>query len=136
MGLKEAAVAKTNELSDYRKLELNERIHEIYADIPMTTQRLVNLAAEMKLISADILNALPSDFERRKLILLFAKFLGNRIEYCQVKRDRDPVVTRIEMLVPCGLHNNIRIPGTLLTQLRADCTLAQKNYQVKSWRKQ
>ena len=120
MCLKEGGASKKGELSDYKKLEANERIHGIDAEDPLTTQRLVDLALELNYISAHILQALPNNFERRKLILLFAKFIGNRLEYCNVKRDRTRVVTRIEMLIPCGIHNNIRIPSTLLTYLRKE----------------
>ena len=125
MGLNEVESPEDGELTDLLKLKFNERIHGIYADDPITTERLVSLAIELELISADILHALPSEFERRKLILLFAAFLGNRIEYCNIKRDRDPIVTRIEMMIPCGLHNNIRIPSNLLTHLRKEVNARQ-----------
>ena len=114
------ALPEKGQLSDNEKLEANERIHGIHADSPMTSQRLMDLAIEMNLIPLNTFHALPDAFEKRKLILLFAKFIGNRIEYCNVERDRDPLVTLIEMLVPCGLHNNLRIPSSLLTYLRKE----------------
>jgi hypothetical protein len=120
MKLNETALPQKGQLSDFDKLKANERIHGIRADDPMTTQRLVDLAIEMNLISIDVFDAFTSAFEKRKLILLFAKFIGNRIEYCNVERERTPIVTRIEMLIPCGLHNNIRIPSNLLTNLRKE----------------
>ena len=120
MKLNEMALPENGQLSDNEKLEANERIHGIHADSPMTSQRLLDLAVEMNLISLNTFNALPDVFEKRKLILLFAKFIGNRIEYCNVERDRDPIVTRIEMMIPCGLHNNLRIPSSLLTYLRKE----------------
>jgi hypothetical protein len=118
MDLNEWAVPKEGDQPDYTILAANELIHGIDASNPITTQRLTELAIDMNLISADTLHDLPSEFEKRKLILLFANFFGNRIEYCKVKRDHEPIVTRIEMLMPCGLHNNIRIPANLLTNLR------------------
>jgi hypothetical protein len=111
---------------------VNERIHGIDPNDPLTTQRLLNLVIELQLMDVNTLDALPDEFEKRKLILLFAKFIGNRIEYCNVTRDRSRIVTRIEMMIPCGLHNNIRIPCNLLTHLRRqinerrDLTLVQK----------
>jgi len=132
MNLEEHGVPKSGQHSDYRKLQVNERIHGIDPDDPRTTQRLLDLAIELQLINANTLNALPGEFEKRKLILLFAKFIGNRIEYCNVTRDRARIVTRIEMMIPCGLHNNIRIPANLLTNLRRqinerrDLTAVQK----------
>jgi hypothetical protein len=120
MRLNEMALPEKGQLSDNEKLEANERIHGIHADSPMTSQRLMDLAIEMNLIPLNTFHALPDAFEKRKLILLFAKFIGNRIEYCNVERDRDPLVTLIEMLVPCGLHNNLRIPSSLLTYLRKE----------------
>jgi hypothetical protein len=120
MSLDETALPKNGQKSDLYKLEVNERIHGIKADDPMTTQRLIDLSIEMNLISLDVFDALPSVFEKRKLILLFAKFIGNRIEYCNIERERTPIITRIEMLIPCGLHNNIRIPSNLLTNLRKE----------------
>ena len=132
MGLSETKKPKPGEQRDYDKLVANERLHGIRTDDPITTNRLIDLAIEMKLISAAEFLACINEFEKRKLILLFAKFLGNRIEYCNVKRDNIPIITRIEMLMPCGLHNNIRVPSNLLTNLRkevstrADFTAVQR----------
>jgi hypothetical protein len=120
MKLNEVSVPKKGQLPDYEKLVANERIHGIYADDPMTSQRLIDYAIEKDFISLDTFHAFPDVFATRKLILLFAKFLGNRIEYCNTERDNAPIVTRIEMLVPCGLHNNIRVPASLLTNLRVE----------------
>ena len=118
------------ELSDYNKLVINERMHGINdADC---TQRLYDLAIELNITTQEVYNGLPNEIARRKFILLFAKFIANRIEYCNVRHSHEPLVTRIEMLVPCGLHNNIRVPCNLLTHLRkvidgrADMTVVQR----------
>jgi hypothetical protein len=33
-----------------------------------------------------------------------------------IERESNPIVTRIEMLIPCGLHNNIRIAEALMAR--------------------
>jgi len=118
MKLNELAAPEMGELSDSDKLTANERIHGIDANDLNTTQRLLSLAIGLELFSDAVLDALPNIFEKRKLILLFTKFIGNRIEYCNIKQLVAAIVSRIEMLMPCGLHNCIRIPCNLLTHLR------------------
>ena len=51
MKLNEMALPENGQLSDNEKLEANEHIHGIHADSPMTSQRLLDLAVEMNLIS-------------------------------------------------------------------------------------
>lgn len=131
MYLKETGSSKKGELTDLKKLLANERIHGIDAADPTTTQRLLDLASELKVFTQEELRK-RNAFERRLLVLLFVKFIANRVEYCNVKRDRTPVVFRFEMLIPCGLHNIIRVSSTALQNLRKevnnrkDLTVQQK----------
>lgn len=123
MSLSETGGSRNNdELSDSAKLEWNERIHGVKND---SKQRLLDFAVELGLIDLVTFGGLTDDFERRKLLLLFAKFMGNRLEYCSVQKDKEPIVTLIEMLLPCGLHNNMRIPAHLVTNLVRRCVVLQ-----------
>jgi hypothetical protein len=119
MYLKETGSSKKGELTDLKKLLANERIHGIDAADPTTTQRLLDLASELKVFTQEELRK-RNAFQRRLLVLLFVKFIANRVEYCNVKRDRTPVVFRFEMLIPCGLHNIIRVSSTALQNLRTE----------------
>ena len=94
------------EKSDREKLYMNEKLHGILD--ASCSQRLQSLAMELGVITEADINPL-SHFQIRKLNVMFAKFLGNRIEYCSVVRETDPIVTLIEMIFPCGMHNGIRI---------------------------
>jgi len=116
MKLKDSS-AELGELDDLEKLAFNEKLHG-YTDSGESRERLLLLADELHLGVSEEFHSIAEDFEKRKLLLLFAKFLGNRIEYCSVQRDRVAIVDRIEILIPCGLHNNIRVPSNLLTHLR------------------
>jgi hypothetical protein len=123
---------KEGELCDYEKLAINEKLHG-YSYSEVSRQRLLTIAVELKYTDlAESCAAATTVYEERKLLLLFAKFLGNRMEYCSQPRPHGAIVNRIEMILPCGMHCVIRVDSTLLTNgckqidSRTDITQVQK----------
>jgi hypothetical protein len=53
MNVNEHGAPISGQYSDYCKLQVNERIHGINPDDPITTQRLLNLASELHLMDVN-----------------------------------------------------------------------------------